>query len=96
VTELIDDVVGVTAARADARLFAQAVRDLYDRDIEALGRAARERVVAQFSWDRALQQQLAVYAGLSEKKRIFPDGWATASRAPSGDQQIVPAGPSSS
>jgi alpha-1,6-mannosyltransferase len=96
VAELVDDRVGVTAARADSRLLAQAIRDLYDRDIEALGRAARARVAEHYSWDRALQQQLVVYAGLSEKKRILPDGWATASRVPSGDQQVLPAGPSRS
>jgi len=96
VAELVDDRVGITAERADSRLLAQAIRDLYDRDIEALGRAARARVAAHYSWDRALQQQLVVYAGLSEKKRTLPDGWVTASRVPSGDQQVLPAGPSRS
>ncbi|MEO6080977.1 MAG: glycosyltransferase [Steroidobacteraceae bacterium] len=93
--ELIDNRTGSTAARADGRLFAQAIRDLYDRDIEALGQAARARVLERFSWDRALQHQQMFYAALSEKKRIFPEGWATASRVPSGDQQVLPAGPSS-
>ena len=96
VAELVDETVGVTAARADGALFAQAVRGLYDRDIDALGRAARARVEARYSWDRSLQQQLAFYAALSEKKRTAPDGWATARRLPSGDQPIIPAGPSSS
>jgi alpha-1,6-mannosyltransferase len=96
VAELVDDRVGVTAERADSRLLARAIADLYDRDIEALGRAARARVTAHYSWDRALQQQMTVYAGLSEKKRTLPDGWATTSRVPSGDQQVVPAGPSRS
>jgi alpha-1,6-mannosyltransferase len=94
--ELIDDQTGSTASRADGRSFAQAIRDLYDRDIEMLGRAARNRVLHRFSWDRALQHQLAFYATLSEKKRILPETWATASRVPSGDQQVLPAGPSSS
>jgi alpha-1,6-mannosyltransferase len=96
VAELVDDEVGITASRADASLFAQAVRDLYDRDIETLGSAARRRVLEKYSWDRALQQQQAFYAALSEKKRILPDTWATASRVPSGDQQAWPAGPSRS
>jgi alpha-1,6-mannosyltransferase len=96
VAELVDDRVGSTAARADGRLLAQAVRDLYDRDIEALGRAARAMVLAGYSWDRALLQQQQLYACLSEKKRILPDAWATASQVPSGDQQALPAGPSSS
>jgi alpha-1,6-mannosyltransferase len=95
VAELVDERVGVTATRASGRLFAQAIRDLYDRDVEALGSAARAKVLDQYSWDRALLQQQAVYAALSEKKRIFPEGWATARRVPSGDQQALPAGPSS-
>jgi alpha-1,6-mannosyltransferase len=95
VAELVNDAVGVTAERADGELLAAAVRDLYDRDIEALGKAARARVEAQYSWDIALREQLAVYASLSEKKRTLPEGWATASRRPSGDQAAVPAGPSS-
>jgi alpha-1,6-mannosyltransferase len=95
VAELVDTNVGVTAARATGRLFAQAVRDLYDRDIEVLGRAARAKVLDQYSWDRALQQQQTAYAALSEKKRTFPEAWATARRVPSGDQQALPAAPSS-
>lgn len=95
VAELVNDQVGITAARATGSLMAQAVRDLYDRDLETLGQAARARVEAGYSWDQALRQQRATYLALSEKKRIVPDGWATASRAPSGDQQIMPAGPSS-
>lgn len=95
VAELVNDAVGVTAERADGALLAAAIRDLYDRDVDALGRAARARVEAQYSWDIALREQLAVYASLSEKKRTLPEGWATASRRPSGDQAAVPAGPSS-
>lgn len=96
VAELVDETVGVAAASATPRLLAQAVRDLYDRDLDALGRAARARVMDRYSWDHALQQQQAIYAALSEKKRILPETWATARRVPSGDQQAIPAGPSRS
>jgi alpha-1,6-mannosyltransferase len=96
VAELVNDKVGVTAARAEGALLAAAVRELYDRDIEALGHAARARVEALYSWDRALQLQLSAYTALREKKRTAPEGWATASLRPSGDQATVPAGPSSS
>jgi alpha-1,6-mannosyltransferase len=95
VAELVDESVGVTATRAEGPLLARAVRELYDRDIEALGRAARARVEDHYSWDRALHHQLAVYEGLIEKKRTLPAGWATARRRPSGDQQVLPARPSS-
>jgi alpha-1,6-mannosyltransferase len=95
IAELVDDGVGLTASRADAALLAQAVRDLYERDIEQLGAAARHKVLQHYTWDQALRQQLAVYAALSEKRRTLPEGWATASRLPSGDHEIMPAGPSS-
>ncbi len=90
VAELVDDNVGVTAAAAEGELMARAVRDLYDRDIDALGRAARARIEAKYSWDRALQHQLALYDGLIEKKRTLPAGWVTARRTP-GEQHVVPA-----
>jgi alpha-1,6-mannosyltransferase len=96
VAELVDDRVGVAAPRATGELIAAAVRELYERDFEALGRAARARVESSFSWDIALRGQLAAYASLSTKKRILPDGWATATLRPSADQATVPAGPSSS
>ncbi|MEO8313752.1 MAG: glycosyltransferase [Pseudomonadota bacterium] len=95
VAELVDKHVGVTAARADGRLFAQAIRDLYDHDLAALGVAARAKVMAKYSWRSALLQQQAIYTALSEKKRIFPEACATARHVPSGDQQALPAGPSS-
>ncbi|MEJ0099784.1 MAG: glycosyltransferase [Pseudomonadota bacterium] len=96
IAELIDDAVGVTANRAVGWMIASAVRDLYHRDVEELGRVARARVQAKFSWDIALREQLALYASLSAKKRTVPEGWATASLRPSGDQAAMPAGPSSS
>ena len=96
VAELVNDHVGVAAERAEPGLMAAAIRDLYDRDLDELGANARAQVEARYSWDQALQQQLAVYASLSEKKRTLPEGWATASRLPSPDQATVPAGPSSS
>jgi alpha-1,6-mannosyltransferase len=95
VAELVDESVGLTAAQASGELLARAVRELYDRDLEALGRAARARVDAHYSWGSALRQQLAVYDGLIEKKRTLPAGWVTARHRPSGDQPALPAGPSS-
>jgi alpha-1,6-mannosyltransferase len=64
VPELVDDASGVLAERADPGVFAAAVRALYDRDVEVMGRAARARVLARFTWQQALQMQMAAYAGL--------------------------------
>jgi alpha-1,6-mannosyltransferase len=96
IAELVDDKVGIAATAADGQTFAQAIRDLYDRDLDSLGQAARARVQAQFTWNQALQHQQAVYSSLIEKKRSLPDAWAVTSRLPSGDHEIMPAGPSSS
>jgi alpha-1,6-mannosyltransferase len=96
IAELVDDQVGIAATAANGATFARAIRDLYDRDLTTLGLAARARVQAQYTWNQALQHQQAVYTSLVEKKRSLPDAWATASRLPSGDHEIMPAGPSSS
>ncbi|MFZ0006626.1 MAG: hypothetical protein WAK94_00105, partial [Steroidobacteraceae bacterium] len=43
---------------------AAAIAALYERDLEAVGLAARARVLRQFTWDRAFQAQTAAYASL--------------------------------
>ena len=69
VAELVDSEVGVLAHEASGAVMAQAVRDLYDRDIEQLGRAARQRVLSHYSWDRALHQQMVVFNALAGAQR---------------------------
>lgn len=64
VSELVDSEVGILAHEASGAALAQAVCDLYDRDIEALGRAARKRVHTRHTWDLALQQHLATCSAL--------------------------------
>jgi len=95
VAELVNDSVGVTAARAEGRLLAGAVRELYDRDLESLGRAARTRVEQRYSWDVTLGKQLAFYCSLTRKKRTAPESWTTASVRPSGENAAVPVAASS-
>jgi alpha-1,6-mannosyltransferase len=85
VPELVDEQVGVLAERADPALFAQAIRDLYDRDIDVLGRCARERVLRRFTWQQALQLQMAAYAGLASTKT------ATAARQASSPEIVAAA-----
>ncbi|MGC4027338.1 MAG: glycosyltransferase [Steroidobacteraceae bacterium] len=64
VRELIDDEVGIAAACADAATFAQAVRDLYEHDLDVLGAAARQRVMSHYSWPQTLRRQLDTYAAM--------------------------------
>lgn len=65
VPELVDENVGVLVDRADPALFARGVRELYDRDIDTLGAAARARVLTRFTWQQSMQIQLAAYNLLS-------------------------------
>ena len=44
---------------------AQAIRRLYERDLDALGAAARERALQRFTWSQVLQLELASYASVS-------------------------------
>lgn len=66
VPELLDETAGVMAephddpSRAAANL-AQAIAALYERDLDALGRAARAHVVGNYSWNRSLQALMARY-----------------------------------
>jgi alpha-1,6-mannosyltransferase len=66
VPELLDDRVGVLAEPHEdlsktAQNLAAAISRLYERDLDALGEAAREHVVRNFSWNRALQSLMARY-----------------------------------
>jgi len=70
VPELIDDEVGVLAEPQDAACMAEAIRALYERDIEALGRAARARVLERFTWSQAFASQLASYASVAGAQRV--------------------------
>ena len=65
VAETVDDSVGQLAARAEADDYAQAVEALFQRDIEAIGRAAREKAVNQFAWNRVFADLCRLYGGLT-------------------------------
>ncbi len=68
VPELVDQRVGELAEPESAPSMAQAIARLYERDLDALGAAARARALQRFTWAQALQLQLANYA------RVF--GWS--------------------
>ncbi|GAW39951.1 GDP-mannose-dependent alpha-(1-6)-phosphatidylinositol dimannoside mannosyltransferase [Brevundimonas sp. SH203] len=74
VAETVDDSVGQLAARAEATDYAEAVEALFARDIEAIGRAAREKAVSQFAWNRVFEDLCAVYGQLTgETAFMAPD-----------------------
>jgi alpha-1,6-mannosyltransferase len=43
---------------------AAAIAALYERDLAAIGAAARAKVLRQFTWTRAFHAQLSIYASL--------------------------------
>jgi alpha-1,6-mannosyltransferase len=75
VPELLDERAGILAephedaARAAANL-AAAIAALYERDLAALGAAARAHVVANYSWTRALQSLMSRYQVAISTRRL--------------------------
>jgi alpha-1,6-mannosyltransferase len=81
--EFVDDSVGVLAEPNSAAGMAEAIAALYERDIEALGAAARERVLKHFTWHRAFHTQFCAYASLAGTHRqSVPAGLGLELRSP--------------
>ncbi|HEY8508181.1 MAG TPA: glycosyltransferase [Steroidobacteraceae bacterium] len=72
IPEIIDESVGMLAEPNSAESMAEAIAGLYERDIEALGAAARARVLRQFTWSHSFQSQMAIYASLSARRVHVP------------------------
>lgn len=62
--EFVDESVGVLAEPMNDASMAEAIASLYQRDLRAIGAAARARVLRHFTWGRAFHAQLSVYASL--------------------------------
>ena len=62
--EFVDETVGALAEPHSAAGMAAAIASLYERDLDAVGAAARARVLRHFTWSRAFHTQLAAYASL--------------------------------
>jgi len=65
--ELVEDSVGVLAEPDRAKSMADAIAALYERDLEAVGAAARARVLRRFTWTRSFQAQVATYGKLAAR-----------------------------
>ena len=75
VPELLDERAGMLAEPHEdpsrmAENLAAAIAGLYERDLDALGKAAREHVVRNFSWNRALQTLMARYQAAVSARRL--------------------------
>jgi alpha-1,6-mannosyltransferase len=64
VPEFVDSQVGQLARPRDVESMAAAISDLYQRDLRALGAAARRRVLEHYTWTQAFNQLLQTYASL--------------------------------
>jgi alpha-1,6-mannosyltransferase len=81
--EFVDESVGVLAEPDSAAGMAEAIAALYERDIEALGAAARARVLKHFTWHRAFHTQFSAYASLAGRHRqSVPAGLGLELRSP--------------
>jgi len=65
VAETVDTEVGQLAHSADPDDYAEAIEALFERDIEALGQAARVRTVERFAWNRVFEDLSIFYAQTS-------------------------------
>lgn len=65
VAETVDDSVGQLARSADPDDYAEAIAALFERDIDALGAAARVKTVEQFAWGRVFADLSMLYADTS-------------------------------
>jgi alpha-1,6-mannosyltransferase len=76
IPELVDDSVGLLAEPHEdpeiaAATLAGAIDALYERDLDALGAAARRHVENNYSWTRALQGLMARYqAAVSARRNV--------------------------
>jgi alpha-1,6-mannosyltransferase len=67
--ELVDESVGMLAAPDSAADMAANIAALYERDLDALGAAARTRVLKHYTWDRTFRRQIDVYCALLGARR---------------------------
>ena len=70
IPELVDESVGMLAEPGSASSMAAAIVALYERDIAAIGKLARERVLRQFTWTQAFHTQTSIYANLLGTHRV--------------------------
>lgn len=70
VAELIDESVGALADPQRPASLAETIVGLYERDLDALGAAARARVERHYTWRSAFTRQLAHYARLQQRMPV--------------------------
>ena len=70
IPEFVDESVGMLAEPNNAASMAECIAALYERDLEAIGATARQRVLRRFTWQKAFQTQTTAYASLVGGRRL--------------------------
>jgi alpha-1,6-mannosyltransferase len=70
IPEFVDESVGMLAEPNNAASMADCIAALYERDLEAIGATARQRVLRRFTWQKAFQTQTTAYASLVGGRRL--------------------------
>jgi alpha-1,6-mannosyltransferase len=70
IPEFVDESVGMLAEPNNAASMADCIAALYERDLEAIGAIARQRVLRRFTWQKAFQTQITAYASLVGGRRL--------------------------
>ena len=70
IPEFVDESVGMLAEPNNAASMADCIAALYERDLEAIGAIARQRVLRRFTWQKAFQTQTTAYASLVGGRRL--------------------------
>ena len=76
VAETVDREVGELADAAEPNAFAAAVEALFQRDVEAIGQAARLRAVERFAWNRVFEDLCMTYGEVSGQAAFVQPGGA--------------------
>jgi alpha-1,6-mannosyltransferase len=71
IPEIVDDAVGVLAAPRGPAALAEAIEALFAREQAPLRQAARARVTGGYTWDRAFDQQMRLYASLLNRTTLL-------------------------
>ncbi|PZO00077.1 MAG: glycosyltransferase family 1 protein [Alphaproteobacteria bacterium] len=74
VAETVDSSVGQLSVSADPDDYAEAIEALFQRDVEALGQAARVHTVEKFAWNRVFEDLCMIYADVSGKPAFIQAG----------------------
>jgi len=70
IPEIVDESVGLLAKPGDAGNMVETIASLYDRDVEAIGAAARARVLKQFTWTQSFTAEVNAYTSLVGARRL--------------------------